>query len=70
MVHYSDMLRCDGCGAEILLAPVIQGERKYCCEDCAAGRPCQCAERQDRDDGRRASLAGGSIETRLNADSV
>ena len=65
MFHYFDTIRCDGCGAEIFLAPVIQSERNYCCEDCAAGRPCQCAERQTGDDERRAPLASSSIETRL-----
>jgi hypothetical protein len=70
MFHYPDTIRCDGCGAELLLAPVIQGERSYCCEDCAAGRPCPCAERQDRDDERRARPGGSSIETTFSADSA
>jgi hypothetical protein len=34
---------CDRCGAEIVLAPVIRGKMTYCCEDCAAGKACDCA---------------------------
>jgi hypothetical protein len=65
MVHILDSIRCDGCGVEIFLAPVIQGERHYCCEDCAAGRPCQCGKRQDRDDERRTQLGSSSSATTL-----
>lgn len=65
MFHYPDTIRCDGCGAEILLTPVVEGERKYCCEDCAQGRPCLCVEPQDRDDERRAQTTTGSSGTSL-----
>ncbi|GAB4582167.1 MAG: hypothetical protein Fur0022_49250 [Anaerolineales bacterium] len=44
---------CNGCGVEITWAPIIKGERRYCCEDCLHGRGCECATRQDMDDDRR-----------------
>ncbi len=34
---------CDGCGAEIVVAPVVKGNMMHCCEDCAEGLPCECA---------------------------
>jgi hypothetical protein len=65
MSHSSDTVRCDGCGAEIFLAPVMHDERIYCCEDCANDRPCHCAERQEDEDERRTSAESGSpaVET-------
>lgn len=43
---------CNGCGVEITWSPIIQGERRYCCQDCLHGRGCTCATRQDLDDDR------------------
>ncbi len=57
MTHSPDTLRCDGCGAEIYLAPISKDACIYCCDDCAHGRPCLCAERQERDDERRTPSA-------------
>lgn len=41
-VLHTDLLICDGCGVEILWAPVVVGGRTFCCQDCAEGRPCRC----------------------------
>ena len=57
MVKIEETLYCDGCGVEILLAPVVKEQRQYCCEDCARGIPCKCGERMELDERRRA--AGG-----------
>ncbi len=35
---------CYGCGAEITLAAVLHNKHLYCCQDCAEGRSCDCAE--------------------------
>ncbi len=34
---------CDGCGAEVVGAPVVLGPLQYCCLDCSEGRECDCA---------------------------
>lgn len=34
---------CDGCGAEIVGAPIMRGRQMHCCEDCAEGLACDCA---------------------------
>ena len=60
MSHSSDIVRCDGCGAEIFLAPVMRGERIYCCEDCADDRPCHCADQQEYGEERRTSAESDS----------
>lgn len=46
---------CDGCGVEISWGPVVVGDRKYCCQDCAAGWPCDCGTRLEIEDERRSS---------------
>jgi hypothetical protein len=43
MPQIEDTLFCDGCGAEISGAPVVQSKQYYCCERCAEGQPCDCA---------------------------
>ncbi len=45
---------CSGCGAEIIGAPVFKDSQYYCCEDCAEGKPCDCA--LILDDERRTSI--------------
>ncbi len=45
---------CDGCGVEIQIAPVVVGERLYCCQDCLEGRGCDCGARLELDDERRS----------------
>lgn len=47
MVKLEDTVFCDGCGVEIPLAPVIKNEQEYCCEDCAQGYECTCAEQME-----------------------
>lgn len=42
MTFVDDTLRCDGCGIEILAAPVIINGYHYCCQDCAEGYECNC----------------------------
>lgn len=34
---------CDGCGAEIVGAPIVRGQLEYCCQECSEGRDCDCA---------------------------
>lgn len=65
MIPNSDTIRCDGCGAEILLAPVARDERLYCCEECANNRPCPCAERQDFGDEPHTRSVNDAIEVLL-----
>jgi hypothetical protein len=45
---------CNNCGVEITWAPLVMGGGDYCCEDCYHGRACQCGERLEEDDDRRA----------------
>jgi hypothetical protein len=54
MARYADTLWCDGCGVEIVWAPLVAGERHYCCADCFDGFPCKCGERLELEEGRRA----------------
>lgn len=70
MARVDGVLFCDGCGAEVTWSPYIiaphtgvepvgtvrRGE--FCCQDCADGRPCKCAERMDFDDDRRDTTTG------------
>jgi hypothetical protein len=44
MVRIDDTTYCDGCGVEILLSPVMDEKRHYCCQDCLAGYECDCVE--------------------------
>ncbi|HEY9089241.1 MAG TPA: hypothetical protein VIO36_13815 [Anaerolineaceae bacterium] len=53
MVWITDTLWCDGCGVEILGAPVRLHHRSYCCEDCAHGRACDCADLLNEDERRK-----------------
>lgn len=53
MVKLEDTVFCDGCGVEILLAPVIKSRLEYCCEDCAQGYECKCGERMELDEPRQ-----------------
>jgi hypothetical protein len=48
---------CDRCGAEIVGAPVMRGDRRHCCQDCADGFPCDCALilEDDRREGSESS---------------
>ena len=48
---------CSGCGVEITWAPIIKGERRFCCQDCLAGKGCECGARQDLDDDGRGQRA-------------
>ncbi len=55
MVKIDDTLWCDGCGVEILWAPVIYDRRHYCCEACCRGEECDCAARLEEDEEHRES---------------
>lgn len=33
---------CDGCGVEVTWTPVVEGQRIFCCQQCAQGLPCEC----------------------------
>ncbi|HLF90461.1 MAG TPA: hypothetical protein VI451_16045 [Anaerolineales bacterium] len=52
MSNIEQTIFCDGCGVEIFWGPVVKGNKQYCCQDCLAGRPCQCGERQEMEDDR------------------
>jgi hypothetical protein len=54
MTQSNDTIWCDGCGVEILWAPLVVDERYYCCEACLEGVPCACGERMEMADERRA----------------
>ena len=73
MAKVDGVLFCDRCGAEVswspyIVAPAQPGEElagavrrgEYCCQDCAEGRVCHCADRMDFDDDRRNPAAGSS----------
>lgn len=53
MPQIDGVLFCDGCGAEIVGAPVVRDRRRHCCEDCANGLRCDCG--LILDDDRRES---------------
>lgn len=62
MPWIEDVLFCDGCGAEIQMAPVTRdrGRTYYCCEACADGYECDCA--LVLDDGRGGERTGAGID--------
>jgi len=47
MAKIEGTIYCDGCGVEILLAPVMKDQKVYCCLDCSQGFACTCGERID-----------------------
>lgn len=49
--------RCAGCGIELAVLPVRKEGRYYCCEDCAAGKGCDCADRLALEEDRRRESA-------------
>lgn len=53
MSEIEGTLRCDGCGVEIPLSPVVIGQYYYCCQDCAHGLSCDCAELLETDHTKR-----------------
>jgi len=53
MARLNETIWCDGCGVEIYWAPVIVGRLDHCCEDCAQGLPCDCAQRWELEEERR-----------------
>jgi len=53
MTRTQETVWCDGCGVEILCAPVVLEERDYCCRDCLEGLACKCGERMELDEERR-----------------
>ncbi len=53
MVLIEDTIWCDGCGVEILWAPLVVKGRHYCCQDCSAGYACRCGGDENWDDERR-----------------
>ena len=57
MVLIEDTIWCDGCGVEILWAPLVVEGRHYCCWDCYEGYACRCGGDEDMDDERRSRNA-------------
>ena len=47
MARTEETVRCDGCGVEILGAPVIVAGFYYCCQDCRDGLECECSKKFD-----------------------
>jgi len=66
MTRQYDTRWCNGCGVEILWAPLINDHRDYCCQDCLDGLPCTCGQRMDMDKGRRARSADFTEEDLAN----
>ena len=62
MPSIEGVLFCDGCGAEVLGAPVGKDDRVHCCTRCAQGQDCQCALVLDDGRGERFSLALPPLE--------
>lgn len=52
MPRIEDTLFCDGCGAEVIWAPVVSGSHYFCCQDCRDGLECSCGDRMEHDDER------------------
>ena len=50
MAYSENTLWCDGCGAEILWSPTLANGQEFCCQNCALGINCHCAERQEWED--------------------
>jgi hypothetical protein len=63
MSNIEQTVFCNGCGVEITWAPIVKGNRRYCCEDCLVGRGCECATRQDLDDDGRGGQHGQQTPT-------
>lgn len=60
MVRIEDTIFCDGCGIELYMAPVMVGQKYYCCKDCSECRECDCGARQEFEDERRESTSAGA----------
>ena len=52
---------CDGCGVEIVGAPVFFNKLFFCCQDCADGRECDCVNTLDNDEDSRSTSMGASV---------
>lgn len=50
MARTEETVRCDGCGVEILVAPVIVAGFYYCCQDCRDGLECECSKHFEVDE--------------------
>jgi hypothetical protein len=55
MARDNDSIWCDGCGVEILWAPVCAEARDFCCADCRDGFACECGDRPELDARRRGT---------------
>lgn len=62
MARFDDTIRCDGCGAEIELSPVLADGYEYCCLDCSQGFKCQCGQKMEMEEPRegRSESSGTS----------
>jgi len=56
-IRYTNTVVCDGCGVEIFWTPVVQGEKSFCCQQCALGLPCECDFPPDEGKARQAEAA-------------
>jgi hypothetical protein len=74
MVYIEGVVFCDGCGVEVAWSPVVvktllpgsnllsQRPLRYCCQTCADGLPCVCAERMELEDDRRSSSTAQGLD--------
>lgn len=65
MSQFEGTIRCDGCGVEILLSPIIKAQQTYCCPDCANGLECDCArqvEMEEFEPGRKVDNLNIDLE--------
>lgn len=37
------LVHCAGCGCEVSWSPFMQGNRPFCCRECAEGGECRCS---------------------------
>jgi hypothetical protein len=52
---------CDGCGVEIVGAPVLENKLFFCCQDCADGRECDCGNKLESGEDIRSPKTGVSV---------
>jgi hypothetical protein len=64
MAKIEDTVRCDGCGVEILGAPLVVAGLYYCCQDCRDGLECDCSERLVMMEEERSGSEGMAITER------
>ena len=55
-IPFTNMVVCDGCGVEVTWAPIVVDHQRFCCQDCAEGRSCECDYPPEEERGAQQSL--------------